>query len=106
MKKDIEKLSAGRLLEIGADESIQVPEGWQVKLPHAVTGLALGAAASVVLLAGIIGLTREPEPKDTFTDPYLAYAAVEQALGRVGDAVAQSKTLIDKQDFDKIAYWK
>lgn len=106
MKKDIEKLSAQQLLEIGADESIQIPEGWKVRLPASGSRFAWAAAASVALLVGIIGLTRDPEPKDTFTDPYLAYAAVEQALGRMGDAVAQSKTLIDKQDFDKLEYWK
>lgn len=106
--KDIEKLSAADLDRIGADESIPVPE-LQVRLPRpraAVWGIAAGVA--VLIGAGAIGLLRPPEPKDTFSDPYLAYAAVEQAFQKMGDAVAQSARQIDGQydKIDKVTYWK
>lgn len=106
--KDIEKLSAADLDRIGADESIPVPE-LQVRLPRrraAVWGIAAGVA--VLIGAGGIGLLRPPEPKDTFTDPHLAYAAVEQAFQKMGGAVARSAQSLEEQQtrMDNVIYWK
>ncbi len=105
--QDIEKLSAADLERIGADESIPVPE-LDVRLPRrraAAWGIAAGVA--VLIGAGAIGLLRPPEPKDTFSDPYLAYAAVEQAFQKMGGAVAQSARTINEQaNIEKLTYWK
>lgn len=105
--KDIEKLSAADLDRIGADESVAVPD-LQLRLPRsraAAWGIAAGVA--VVIGAAGFGLLRPPEPKDTFSDPYLAYAAVEQAFQKMGGAVAQSARTINEQaNIDKITYWK
>lgn len=104
---DIEKLTAADLDRIGADESIPVPD-LQVRLPRrrsAAWGIAAGVA--VVIGAAAIGLLRPPEPKDTFSDPYLAYTAVEQAFQKMGSTVHQSARTINEQaKFDKITYWK
>lgn len=109
--QDIEKLSAEDLLKIGADESIPVPAGWKVKLPGRTVGLprwSIAAAAALLVGLGWFGLDRARQPKDSFDDPYLAYAAVEQALSRVGgnvhstaQKVAESETLLNK-----VNYWK
>lgn len=108
--QDIEKLTAADWDRIGADESIPVPENLKVRLPHRHASAIWGIAASVAVVAGIgLGtLLHSPEPKDTFSDPYLAYAAVEQAFSRMGDAVSRSAELIEQKetDFNKIAYWK
>lgn len=108
--RDIEKLSMADWDRIGADESIPVPEDLQVRLPRRRTAAVWSIAASVAVVAGI-GLTtllRTPEPKDTFTDPYLAYAAVEQAFCRMGQTVARSADILaqTETDFDKVNYWK
>lgn len=105
--KDIEKLSAADLDRIGTDESVAVPD-LQLRLPRS-RAAAWGIAAGVALVIGAagFGLLRPPEPKDTFSDPYLAYAAVEQAFQKMGGAVAQSARTINEQaNIDKITYWK
>lgn len=109
--QDIEKLSADDLLQIGADESIPVPSGWKVTLPgnkRILPRVGIAAAAALVIGLGWFGLERARQPKDTFDDPYLAYAAVEQALSRVGGnvhaaagKVAETETLLNK-----VNYWK
>lgn len=108
--RDIEKLSMADWDRIGADESIPVPEDLQVRLPRRRTAAVWSIAASVAVVAGIgfTALLRTPEPKDTFTDPYLAYAAVEQAFGRMGQTVARSADILaqTETDFDKVNYWK
>ena len=79
---EISRLSAEDLERIGADESVPVPEDLHARVYSTVSGRSrrmwLGgiAAAAAVVLAGGFFLSREPSPKDTFDDPYLAYAAV------------------------------
>ena len=108
--RDIEKLSMADWDSIGADESIPVPGDLQVQLPRRSRAAVWSIAASVAVVAGI-GLTallRSPEPKDTFSDPYLAYAAVEQAFGRMGRTVSQSAGVLaqTETELDKVSYWK
>lgn len=104
---EISRLSADDLEQIGQDASIQVPEEFRVRLPRR-SRAAWAVAASVAVLLGA-GLWAMPKPpKDTFDDPYLAYAALEQALGRMGDAIALGARKVEaaEVEFDKINYWK
>lgn len=108
--QDIEKLNMADWDRIGADESIPVPEDLEVRLPRRRTAIVWSAAASVAVVAGI-GLTallHTPEPEDTFSDPYLAYAAVEQAFARMGKTVSQSADILNQKEseLDKVIYWK
>ncbi|MBQ6912437.1 MAG: hypothetical protein IJQ35_09825 [Bacteroidales bacterium] len=109
--EDIEKLSAEDLLRIGADESVPLPEDLQVRLPRpgrTVRGWSIAAAAAVMV--GIAGwsLSRPAEPKDTFDDPYLAYAAVEQALMKTSAKMqaAAQKVYETENVIDQLTYWK
>ena len=63
-------------------------------------------AAIAVLLA--VGLTRNPEPKDTFDDPYLAYAEVEKVFSKISGTVAYGADKISESEatLDKYSYWK
>lgn len=108
--RDIEKMSLADWDRIGADENISVPEDLQVCLPRRRTAVIWSAAASVTVVAGIglAALLHKPEPEDTFTDPYLAYAAVEQAFSRMGKTVSQGAEILagKESEIDKITYWK
>jgi hypothetical protein len=65
------------------------------RAPRAAALRIAAIAASVALVAALgLGLyNRYTEPKDTFDDPYLAYAAVEEALSRVSLAAGKGLAL-------------
>ena len=118
---EMNRLTADDLERISLDESIPVPEELSGKVQEALaradanartrrlrwilpsTGIA---AAAAILLA--VGLTRNPEPKDTFDDPYLAYAEVERVFSKISGTVAYGaeKVSQSEQTLDKITYWK
>lgn len=104
--QDIERMTMVDWDRIGADVSLPVPKDLQVRLPRR-RAVVWSIAASVAVVAGIglSALLRTPEPKDTFTDPYLAYAAVEQAFSRMGQTVARSADIIEQSE-NKVTYWK
>ena len=86
----IEKLSMEELERISADESIIVPDGlesrvFQPKDNRPRWWTAISIAASLAILAGI-GLSwynRSKPLEDTFDDPALAYAMVEETLAKM-----------------------
>ncbi|MBP5486933.1 MAG: hypothetical protein J6Y06_04830, partial [Bacteroidales bacterium] len=87
---EIEKLSMEDLERISADESIIVPDGlesrvFQPKDNRPRWWTAISIAASLIVLAGI-GLAwynRSKPLEDTFDDPALAYAMVEETLAKM-----------------------
>lgn len=111
--KDIEDMSLEQLEAVSMDESITVPDGFAARMKEnadaAVTvGLLTGnesegqgrrkvvryvaAAASVVIMAGVgYGIAQwQSQPKDTFDDPYLAYAEVEKAFEKISSSINRS----------------
>ena len=116
---EIQRLSAEDLERISLDTSIPVPGELSGMVQEAVNAagqanrrrwiLPSGLAAAVaVLLAVGLALTRNPEPKDTFDDPYLAYAEVERVFSRISGAVAYGAEKVNEseQTLDKFSYWK
>ncbi len=118
---EITRLSAEDLERISLDESIPVPEELSGKVQEAVRAAAAGersrnlrralpiagiAAALAVVVT--LGLTRNPEPKDTFDDPYLAYAEVEKVFSKISGTVAYGAEKVNESEMtlDKIKYWK
>jgi hypothetical protein len=71
------------------------------------TGNIAGVAAAIAILLAA-GLTRNPEPKDTFDDPYLAYAEVEKVFSKISGTVAYGADKIYESEatLDKYSYWK
>lgn len=112
---EISRLSAEDLERIGADESVPIPEDLHARVYSTVSGRSrrmrlggIAAAAAAVVLAGGFFLSREPSPKDTFDDPYLAYAAVEKALAMVEGKVSKSIDKVEQASvpIEKVYYWK
>ena len=117
---EITRLSAEDLERISLDESIPVPEELSGKVQEAVRAagaqanrrrwiIPSGIAATVAVLVAVgITLTRNPEPKDTFDDPYLAYAEVEKVFSKISGAVAYGAEKVNEseQTLDKYSYWK
>ena len=114
---EITRLSAEDLERISLDESIPVPEELAGRVGATLSRArnrawarwaVPAAAAAAVLVAVGIGLTRNPEPKDTFDDPYLAYAEVEKVFSKISGAVAYGAEKVNEseQTLDKYSYWK
>ncbi len=110
---EITRLTADDLERISLDESIPVPEELSGKVQQAVRGRTLrwavptGVAAAIAVLLAV-GLTRNPEPKDTFDDPYLAYAEVEKVFSKISGTVAYGADKLSESEatLDKYSYWK
>lgn len=106
-------MSLEQLEAVSMDENITVPDGFAARMKEnadaAVTaGLLTGnesedqvrrkvvryvaAAASVVIMAGAgYGIVQwQSQPKDTFDDPYLAYAEVEKAFEKISSSINRS----------------
>jgi len=114
---EITRLSAEDLERISLDTSIPVPEelsgrvGATLSRAHSRTWArwAVPAAAAAAVLVGVgLTLSRNPEPKDTFDDPYLAYAEVEKVFSKISGAVAYGAEKVNEseQTLDKYSYWK
>lgn len=111
---EITRLSAEDLERISLDESIPVPEELSARVQAAVRKparwvLPAGVAAALATLVAVgLTLTRNPEPIDTFDDPYLAYAEVEKAFSKISGTVAYGASKINEseQTLDKYSYWK
>lgn len=117
--KDIENMSMEQLEAVSMDEGIAVPEGFAERLHdtldaqkvaadlgssnHRIRFMAAVASAAVLLAVGSAAAYRYSQPKDTFDDPYLAYAELEKAFARMSDTITtglamaeQSEQIIDK----------
>ena len=109
--KEIEYMSLEQLEAVSMDEGIVVPEGFESQLREdfgtlerltsddAEYGLKVRtvriisvAAASVAVIAGIgLGIAGwQDEPKDTYNDPYLAYAELEKAFEMISTGINKS----------------
>lgn len=115
--KEIEDISLEELEAVSQDEAIAVPEGFRLRLeaelesqrrletlkeePRKIRLVpVIGVAASVLLLIGIgLGIARwQSEPKDTFTDPYLAYAELEKAFSTMSEGMNKALAMADKSE--------
>ena len=125
--EEISRLSAEELEKISLDESIPVPEELSGRVQAAIGrketdaiqsarsssrkyGASIFAVAAAISLfaLGAVYLQRERTPKDTFDDPYLAYAEVEKAFAKISGTLAYGADKISESEetFDKINYWK
>ena len=122
--KDIENMSLEQLEAVSMDENIAVPEGFAERLKEdfvrlerltedepkktgrVMTLRMVSIAAAAALLAGVgFGIASwQNEPKDTFDDPYLAYAELEKAFARVSDGMQRGLAMVEESEaaMDKV----
>ena len=106
-------MSLEQLEAVSMDEGISVPEGFGIRIKETVDAVEVvgrlaedesgtqssrkvvryaAAAASVAIVAGAgLGIAqRYGQPKDTFDDPYLAYAELEKAFDKISAGINKS----------------
>ena len=111
--KDIENMSLEQLEAVSMDEGIAVPDGFGLRIKETLDAVEMvenltedesarqnsrrivryaAAAASVAVMAGAgLGVAqRYGQPKDTFDDPYLAYAELEKAFDKISAGINKS----------------
>ena len=110
-------MSLEELIAVSSDEATAVPEGFaerigkQVEAQKVAKDLAkdadrtrtvrwIGAAAAVTLLAGTaLGIANwQNRPKDTFDDPYLAYAELEKAFATMSEGIQKGFAMAEKSE--------
>ena len=115
--KEIENMSLEELIAVSSDEATAVPEGFAERIGKQVEAHKIakdlendadrvrtvrwtGAAAAVILLAGTaLGIVNwQNQPKDTFDDPYLAYAELEKAFATMSDSLQKGIAMADKSE--------
>ena len=99
---EIEQISLNELLEVAGDERIAVPSDLRVSVRRSVfpegagrKWVLGGIAAAAALLIGVGFAIRNSGPKDTFDDPYLAYADLEMAFGMISDKANMTFDIIN-----------
>lgn len=122
--KEIEKMSLEQLEAVSMDEGIHIPEGFAERLkddigtlerltesePHnsrVITMRVVSVAAAAALLFGVVsGIARwQSEPKDTFDDPYMAYAELEKAFAKMSGGMQKALAMAEESEeaLDKVA---
>ena len=115
--KEIENMSLEELIAVSSNEATAVPEGFAERIGKQVeahkiakdlendadrvkTVRWIGAAAVVTLLAGTaLGIANwQNQPKDTFDDPYLAYAELEKAFATMSEGLQKGIAMADKSE--------
>ena len=110
-------MSLEELIAVSSDEATAVPEGFAERIGKQVeahkiardlendadrtrTARWIGAAAAVTLLAGTaLGIVNwQNRPKDTFDDPYLAYAELEKAFATMSEGLQKGIAMADKSE--------
>lgn len=114
--KEIENMSLEQLEAVSMDESIVVPKDFNDHLSETLMAKqavdllledeklsrrriihrAAGAAAAVALIAGVgVISVSQNRPKDTFDDPYLAYAQMQKAFDRISDGLERGLAMAE-----------
>jgi hypothetical protein len=120
--KEMEDMSLEQLEAVSMDMNIPVPEGFEERLKkdigtldrlttddteygrRARTVRIISVAAAATLLVGTGIAIRQNEPKDTFDDPYMAYAELEKAFATMSGGMQKALAMAEESEaaLDKV----
>ena len=106
--EEIENISMEELEAIADSSAHTLPKGAQERLSTllacekeaerkpAFAGFAFAAVFACICAAFVLVGVRNSAPRDTFSDPKLAYAEVEKAFSRIGSEMNKGARLAEK----------
>ena len=120
--KEMEDMSLEQLEAVSMDMNIPVPEGFEERLKkdigtldrlttddteygrRARTVRIISVAAAATLLVGTGIAIRQNEPKDTFDDPYMAYAELEKVFATMSGGMQKALAMAEESEaaLDKV----
>ena len=103
--KEIEKITTEELEAISLNENIAVPKDLDHKIrsrilskKKKVYGMISVAAAVTVIVTGLGMSILNNEPKDTFDNPYLAYAELEKAFATMSEGMKKGMDMVESSE--------
>ena len=103
--KDIEQTTIEELEVISLNEKIVVPHDLEHKIQSRIIGkkkriysMISVAAAITVIATGLSISLLNTEPKDTFDDPYLAYAELEKAFATMSEGMKKGMDMVETSE--------
>lgn len=103
--KDIEHLTMEDLEAISLDEKIDVPHDFDYKIQSRIFGKKkkiysmISVAAAITIIVTGLGLSfLNNEPKDTFDNPYLAYAELEKAFATMSEGMKKGMDMVETSE--------
>ena len=103
--KDIEQITTEELEAISLDEKIAVPHDLDHKIQSRILGkkkktysMISAAAAITVIVTGLGMSLLNNEPKDTFDNPYMAYAELEKAFATMSEGIKKGMDMVEASE--------
>lgn len=103
--KDIEQITTEELEAISLDEKIAVPHDLDHKIRSRIFGKKkkiysmISVAAAIAVIVTCLGISvRNNEPKDTFDNPYLAYAELEKAFATMSEGMKKGMDMVETSE--------
>lgn len=103
--KDIENITTEELEAISLDEKIIVPQDLDYKIQSRILGkkkkiysMISVAAAITVIVTGLSLSLLNTDPKDTFDDPYMAYAELEKAFAKMSEGMKKGMDMVETSE--------
>lgn len=102
--KEIEKITTEELEAISLNEKIAVPKDLDYKIRSRILSkkkkaYSMISAAAVAVIATGLGMSiLDNEPKDTFDNPYLAYAELEKAFATMSEGMKKGMNMVETSE--------
>ena len=103
--KDIEQITTEELEAISLDEKIDVPHDLDYKIQSRILSKkkkvysTIGVAAAITVIVAGLGISiLNNEPKDTFDNPYLAYAELEKAFATISEGMRKGIDMVETSE--------
>jgi hypothetical protein len=103
--KEIEQMAIEELEVISFDEKIDVPQDLGHKIQSRILSKKkkpyrmVSAAAAITIIVSGLGISLlDNEPKDTFDNPYMAYAELEKAFAIISEGMKKGMDIAETSE--------